>query len=183
MSEAPRAGTSPNSRRPFRDEVLVRFPFLAGLVAATAVRLTPGSRLRRRVIEQVLRVAWDGINRGDFEPALLAYERDVEVRVFGPAGIGLAESYSGDRGWLDLFSDMFESLGEARFAVGRVLDGGDRLVVEVALTASGRLSGAPVEGSTSNVYYLSSRGKVARQELFWLDNSWDAALEAAGLQK
>ncbi len=41
-------------------------------------------------------MAWGGINRGDFEPALLTYERDVEVRVFGAAGVGLAESYSGN---------------------------------------------------------------------------------------
>jgi hypothetical protein len=78
---------------------------------------------------------------------------------------------------------MFESFGEPRFEVRRVLDGGNRLVAEVVLTASGKLSGAPVEGSTSNVYYLSPRGKVARQELFWLDNSWDAALQAAGLSE
>jgi hypothetical protein len=176
-------GISPNSRRPYREQVLVRLPFLADLVAATVLRLAPGAPLRRRFLKEVFRVAWGGINRGDFEPALLAYERDVEVHVFGAAGVGLAASYFGERGWLDLFSDMFESFGEPRFEVRRVLDGGDRPVAEVVLTASGKLSGAPVEGSTSNVYYLSPRGKVARQELFWLDNSWDAALQAAGLSE
>jgi ketosteroid isomerase-like protein len=181
MSEELGAGISPNSRRALWEQVLVRLPFLVNLVAAAISRLAPGAPLRRRFLAKGFRAAWDGINRGDFEPALLAYERDAEVRVFGAAGVGFAERYSGESGWLDLFGDMFESFGDPHFEVRRVLDGGDRVVAEVNLTTSGKASGAPVEGSTTNVYYLSPRGKIARQELFWLENSWERALEAAGL--
>jgi hypothetical protein len=77
---------------------------------------------------------------------------------------------------------MFESFGEPRFEVRRVRDGDDRFAVEVALIASGKLSGVLIEGTTSNVYYLSPRGKIARQDLFWMENSWEVALAAAGLE-
>lgn len=130
-----------------------------------------------------MRLAWDAINRGDYEPALRGYEHDAEVHVIGAAGVGLQENYAGRRGWLDLFDDMFESFGEPHFEVRRMRDGGNRFVVEVALNASGKLSGVNIEGTTSNVYHLSPRGKIARQELFWMENSWDAALEAAGLSE
>ena len=183
MSQDARQVLSPNSRRPLREQALVHFPVLADLVTAATLRLTPGTSLRRRVIKELFRAAWDGINRGDFEPALLVYERDVEVRVFGAAGVGLADSYSGQRGWLNYFSDLLESFDEPFFEARRIVDGGDRLVAEVAFSGSGKLSGAPFELATCHVYYLSRRGKITRQESFWVDGSWDEALQAAGLQK
>ncbi len=124
---------------------------------------------------------WSGVNRGDFEPAFLAYESDAEVVLFGAAGVGLAGSYAGSSGWMDFIDDIFDNFGEPHFAVNRIRDGGTRLVAELALTATGKVSGAPVEETTTSVYFLSSRGKVARQEIFWHQGSWSAALEAAGM--
>jgi hypothetical protein len=57
------------------------------------------------------------------------------------------------------------------------------LVAEVAFSGGGKLSGAPFEIATCHVYYLSERGKITRQESFWVDGSWDEALEAAGLRE
>lgn len=65
----------------------------------------------------------------------------------------------------------------------RLLDAGDRLVAIVGLTASGKVSGAPVTESIASVYYFSSGGKVARQEVFWKSDGWNLALEAAGLSE
>lgn len=143
--------------------------------------MRPGSPLRRRALKRVFSVAWAGVNRGDFEPALLAYERDAEVFLIGATGVGLAESYSGSRGWTDFIADIFDNFGEPRFTVRRVRDGGDRVVAEVALTATGKVSGAQVEETTTCVYHFSSSGKIARQEVFWQQDSWSKALDAAGL--
>ena len=124
---------------------------------------------------------WSSVNRGDLEPALLAYERDAEVVLYGAAGVGLADSYAGRSGWTDFIDDIFDNFGEPRFAVCRIRDGGTRLVAELQLTATGKVSGARVVETTTSVYHLSSRGKVARQEIFWQQGSWSAALGAAGM--
>jgi hypothetical protein len=105
------------------------------------------------------------------------------VFLFGAEGLGLAERYSGERGWTDFIGDIFETFGEPRFTTQRVVDGGDRLVAEMGLTASGKASGVPVEASVGTVYYLSSGGKIARQDVFWKPGSWNLALEAARLSE
>ena len=78
-------------------------------------------------------------------------------------------------------TDIFENFGGPRFVVRRVRDGGDRLVAELGLTATGKVSGAEVVETVSTAYYLSPRGKIARQEVFWKHDSWNTALETAGL--
>ena len=176
-------GISPKSRRPLRDQIAVRLPFLVDLGAAAGLRLPPGSPLRRRGIKLAFRVAWKAISRGDFEPARLIYERDAEVFLFGAEGLGLAGRYSGELGWAEFIGDIFENFGEPRWTTHRVRDAGDRLVAEIGLTASGKVSGAPVAESLATVYYLSPGGKIARQEVFWQRDSWNLALEAAGLSE
>jgi hypothetical protein len=183
MSQEPKAGMSTSRRRPLRDDILVRLPFLADFAAAAALRLRPGSPLRRRGIKLALRIAWKAISRGDFEPARLAYERDAEVFLFGAEGLGLAGRYTGERGWTEFIGDIFENFDEPRWTTQRVRDAGDRLVAEIGLTASGKVSGAPVGESIATVYYLSSGGKIARQDIFWKPDSWNLALEAAGLSE
>ena len=83
----------------------------------------------------------------------------------------------------DFINDIFENFGEARFTVGRVLDGGDRIVAEVVLTASGKASGVPVGRSVSTIYFFSPHGRVLRQDIFWQGDGWKLALEAAGLSE
>ena len=162
---------------------MVRLPFLVDLVAAAALRLPPGSPLRRRGVKLAFSAAWDGISRGDFEPARLIYERDAEVFLFGAEGLGLAERYTGERGWAEFIGDIFENFGEPQFTTQRVRDCGDRVVAEIGLTASGKVSGVPVLRSVGTVYFLSPRGKIARQDVFWQHDSWSLALEAAGLSE
>jgi ketosteroid isomerase-like protein len=181
-SGEPNAGIS-TSRRPLRDDIFVRLPFLADFAAAAASRLRPGSPLRQRGIKWAFRIAWEANSRGDFEPARLAYERDAEVVLFGAEGLGLAGRYSGERGWTEFIGDIFENFSEPRWTTQRVRDAGDRLVAEMRLTASGKVSGAPVRETIATVYYLSSGGKIARQEVFWRPDSWNLALKAAGLSE
>ena len=174
-------GMSGEEGRPVGERIVVRFPFLMSLGARALARLRPGSRLRQRTIATGFRTAWAAINRGDFELAVLAYERDADVFLFGADGVGLTDHYSGEQGWPEFIRDIFETFGQPRFTVRRVVDGGDRIVAEIGLTATGRASGAPVEQATASVYYLSPRGKITRQDVFWHDDRWQLALEAAGL--
>ena len=146
MSQELNAEASSSTGRPLPDRLLVRVPFLADLVAVATLKLTPGGSLRQRLIMRALNTAWAGVNRGDFEPALLAYEPDAEVFLIGAPGVGLAESYSGRGGWTDFMADIFDNFGEPTFSVRRVRDGGDRVAAELTLTAAGKVSGAQVEG-------------------------------------
>jgi hypothetical protein len=168
------------ARRPFLERVALGAPVLVRLGAAVGLRLKPGNRVRRWAVRRAFQSAWAGINRGDFEPALLFYERDAEVRLHGAAAVGLADSYSGNRGWPDFIGDVLDNFGDPHFEVRRVRDGGHRLVMEVVLTATGKASGAPVEQSTGNIYLLSPGGRIIRQEIFFQADGWERALAAAG---
>ena len=121
------------------------------------------------------------MGRRDIEVTLLAYEHDCENLLFGASGLGLAARYSGHQGWRDLIEDVYENFGEPRFTVKGVLDGGDRLVVEVDFEGQGTGSGASVVLTWGTVYYYSPRGKISRQEYFWQQDGWNLAVEAAGL--
>lgn len=55
---------------------LVRFMYMA------LARLPRGSYLRRRIQKRNFRRAFEALARDDYEFALLAYEQDVELRVW-----------------------------------------------------------------------------------------------------
>jgi hypothetical protein len=177
MTQEPKQAT----RRPLRDEILVRVPFVADFFAAAILRLRPGSPLRRRGIKFAFRTTWKANSRGDFEPARLFYERDAEVFLYGAEGLGLAGRYLGERGWTEFIGDIVETFGEPEWTMLRVRDAGDRLVAEIGLSGTGKVSGAPVEETVATVYFFSSAGKIACQEVFWKPDAWSLALEAAGL--
>jgi hypothetical protein len=181
MSEESKAEVSPASGRPLGDEILVRMPFLSDLSLAAASKLRPASPLRRRGVKLAFRIAWKANSRGDFEPARLFYERDAEVVLYGAEGLGLAGRYLGERGWTEFIGDIVQTFGDPRWTMQRVRDAGDRLVAEIGLSGTGKVSGAPVEETVATVYYFSSRGKIARQEVYWKPDGWKLALKAAEL--
>ena len=183
MSEENPPEAKTGARRPIEDQIAVRMPFLVDLAAAGVARLRPGSPLRQQLVKGVLRRGFDAVSRTDAEVALLGYEPDCEILLFGAGGLGLAEQYSGHQGWRDLLDDLYENFAEPRFTVKRVLDAGDRWVAEVEFAAQGKASGVPVVRNSGTVYYFSPRGKVARQDYFWQQDGWKLALGAAGLSE
>ncbi len=157
-------------------------PFLIGRAVARFAKMPPGSPLRRRILKWFMRRGFDAHERKDVEIAQLTYEPELDLRLSGTEGLGLAERYSGHQGWHDLFGDIYENFVEPRYTVKRVLDGGDRLVFEFEFAAMGKISAAPVTLSVGTVMFFSPGGKVQRQVLFWQDG-WRQALEAAGLSE
>ena len=170
------------TRRPIADQILLRIPFLADFALARLASLPPGSSLRRRLVSWGLRRAFDAIARKDFDVPVLAYEPDVEIRL-GAAGLGFKNTYEGHQGWLDFADDFFETFVDARITVKGMLDAGDRWVADVGYLGQGEISGAEVEVNWGMVYYLSPRGKIRRQDVFWAEDGWSQALEAAGLSE
>ena len=173
----------PDTRRPIADQILLRMPFLVDFALARLASLPPGSSLRRRLLPWGLRRGFEAAAREDLEVALLAYEPDVEGFLSGAAGVGFTESFSGHQGWLDSASDLFGNFVGTRITVKRVHDAGDRWVAELETVAQGKASGAPFATNWGTVYFLSPRGKIGRQEIFWVEDGWSQALEAAGLSE
>jgi ketosteroid isomerase-like protein len=182
MSEEIAAVATADTRRPIAEQILLRMPFLVDFALARVARLSPGSPLRRRLVPWGLRRGFDAASRSDFDVPLLGYEPDVEIFTSGAAGLGLAESYSGHQGWRDFFEDFFEDFPQPHFSINRVLDAGDRWVAEVVTQAQGKASGVEVENTWATVYYLSPRGRIRRQDVFF-QGGWKLALEAAGLSE
>ena len=173
---------APVPPRSVEEQILVRMPFLADRALARMASLPPGSALRRRLLTRGLRRAFDAVARNDPEVPLWGYEPDVEIRLFGAAGLGFKNRYEGHQGWLDFVGDFYETFVEPRDTVKRVLDAGDRLVAEVEFQGQGKASGVGVGNTWSTVYYLSPRGKIRRQDIFF-EGGWTLALEAAGLSE
>ena len=140
------------------------------------------SQERAPIIRSLLQAAFDSIARQEIEVALDGFEPDVEFNNVGLQGVGLAEHYSGHDGWHEWAADIFDTWDNPRWTVTRVLDGGDRFVAEIDLTARGKSSGALVTLNWAAVYYVTARGTISRQDSFGHD-AWNQALEAAGLSE
>jgi ketosteroid isomerase-like protein len=183
MSQENAAVAKAATRRPIVDQIALRMPFLVNFVLARFARLPPGSPLRRRLLPWALQHGFDAVSRNDFDVALLAYEPDAEGFLFGAAGVGFTESFSGHQGWHDSASDLFGNFVETRITVKRALDAGDRWVAELETLGQGKASGLPFATNWGTAYFLSPRGKISRQEIFWAEDGWSQALEAAGLSE
>lgn len=165
--------------RPPLERALVLAPWLIGTVAAIVARLPATSRLRRRVLVEALSRGFAAVNRGDPWVIAVGYEPDCAIY---PAaafrGLGLADCYRGHAGWREVIGAVKEPLPDIRWVPEHLIDLGDRWVVRLGMAGSGRASGVPTHQTWGSVYYLSSRGRIARQDIHW---TWEETLAAAGL--
>lgn len=149
----------------------------AGL--AVAARLPRGSRLRLRAARHGFARGFAAINRGEEWFIAVAYEPDSEIYVAaGFRTIGFAECYRGPDGWRQLIRAVREDLPDVSWTPTRIIDLGDRIVLRSEMTGTGRASGARTEQTWGSVIELSSRGRIARQHIYW---TWEETLAAAGL--
>jgi ketosteroid isomerase-like protein len=151
--------------------------FLVRVINAGLARLPPGSDLRRRFLKRTIRRGYEALTRGDYESALLASEPDVELRVWGEARrtLGLAESYHGHQGLRDLLGDMKRDMINLRWEVEQIIDLGDRIAVRYTLVGVGALSGVATRNKLGNIFWISPRGTVTLQDVYW---TWDETLAA-----
>jgi hypothetical protein len=183
MSEDSTAVVSSGARRPVSDQIFVHAPFLGDLALAGVNRLDLGSRLRKRLVIWVQRRGIAAVNRGDMEALGVPMEPDLEISLFGAAGLGLSDHYSGRQGMRDFFAELYaNSATTPRWTLKRVRDAGSCVVGEFDYAMRGEVSGAEVVLTYAAVFYFSPRGRIARWDVFWQDG-WKQALEAAGLSE
>jgi ketosteroid isomerase-like protein len=164
--------------------MLVRMPIVAHVAAGLMTRVRVGSEVRKRLLSWVVGTAFAAASRQDVDPFLAIYEPGVEVGVTGLEATGVRERYRGHEGVREFFADADEGFGEWGWTVLALADGGDRLAVRCDLYARGRASGVPTTVKSAGMaYFLSSRGRVAKQNVYMEDGGWTKALEAAGLSE
>ena len=151
-------------------------PLLRALQRGFA-RLPPGSQLRRRWLKRTNALGWAAASREDYEVPLLLCEPDVEISMAfeGARTVGLAKSYHGHQGILDLFHDLRQDMADLRVEPEQIIDLGDRVAVRGTFVAMGRSGGVAIRETRGYIFYNSPRGLTARVEHYL---TWGDALAA-----
>ena len=132
---------------------------------------------------EIVRRVYEAIARHDPEAVLALYDSQVTwdatrgTHLGGLVGPGI---YHGHEGLADWNRHWNEAWGESEWSVDELIDAGDHVVVVVSARASGRTSGAPVEGFMGAGVWTLRDGKVA--SVVWFQTRAEA-LEAAGLSE
>jgi hypothetical protein len=167
--------------RPAVERLAARAPQLLALAEAVVARLPATSRLRRRALQEGFSRGFAAINRGDPWSIPTAYEPDSEIYpAAGFRALGLADCYRGHRGWHELIEAIRAELPDVRWTPEHLIDLGDRWVLRLDMSGSGRASGVPTHQTWGTVIQISPRGRVTRQDIYW---TWEETLAAAGLRE
>ena len=169
------------SSLPLVARLLARVPGLAGLVAALLARLRPGTPLRRWLLSRLVVLGFRLNDRQDYvRVARLMYAFDAELRLHGYDAMGLPGRYAGRPGVVAFVDDWQREMGLSTWRPEEVIDLGDRVLVRVQFTGTGRTSGAALTHTSGWLFQLSPRGRIAVHDFYW---EWQDALEAAGVQR
>lgn len=155
------------SSLPLAARLLVRVPGFAGLVAALLVRLQPGRPPRRWLLSRLVVFGFQLNEREDYEQvARLMYEPDSELRLHGYDAMGLPDRYAGRPGVVAFLDDWQREMGMSAWRPEAVIDLGDRVLVRVQFTGTGRTSGAALTHTSGWLFQLSPRGRIAVHDFY-----------------
>jgi hypothetical protein len=167
--------------QPVLERLLSLAPALVRFGAAVVARLPPTSRLRRWVLRETFSRVFAAVNRGESWFVSVGYEPDCEIYpAAGFWGLGMAECYRGHSGWRQATDDVKEFLPDVRYTPEHLIDLGDRWVLRLDMSGSGRSSGVETSRTWGSIYHASARGRVARQDMYL---SWQETLASAGLRE
>jgi ketosteroid isomerase-like protein len=124
---------------------------------------------------EVVRSCWAAFNRGDLEGALEAADPDVVTHRHEPEDA----TWHGPDGVLNALADWTAGFDHFELKVGDFIDAGDRVLALAHQTATGKLSGAPVEADFWFVFTVIE-GRITEFDIFARKAE---ALEAAGLSE
>jgi ketosteroid isomerase-like protein len=126
---------------------------------------------------EALRRGFEALSSGDMERILAFVDPEFEA-VIPPEFSAEPDTYRGYEGVRRYMASFEDAMDEIRFVGDQVWDAGDRVVVEVRVTAKGRETGIPVEQRIAQVWAIRD-GKATRAETYV---SVSEALKAVGLQ-
>ena len=125
---------------------------------------------------ELTRDAYDAINRRDVEWLIARVDPDVEMHMFGIAGVPVV--YRGAAGIREYFRDMDELWASYEATPEEIRDLGDRVFVIGRQRFRGRASGIEVEERAALVFHLRD-GLVTEMRAY---ESVEDGLAAAGLE-
>ena len=125
---------------------------------------------------ELIRRGFEAMSRGDLEELLSLIHPDFEVEI-PPEVSAEPDVYRGHEGMRHYLESFEATMEEIRFEADRLWEAGDRVVVDVQVTARGKSSGIPVELRTGQVWTIAGGRAVGAQ----IYPDLAAALESVGL--
>jgi SnoaL-like domain len=166
-------------RRPLGDRVGLLFPRLLPLALRIALRLRPGSAVRRRALAYGLRRTFGAINQRDFDVALLGIEAEAEIEFRGVEGTGIAPSYHGHDGFRAFWAEWLRDWEQVSHGITAVIDLGDRIVIRVWGHHLAPKSGLWQDSDSG--YLFEFRDARVKRLVVWYQ--WSEAVKALGLSE
>ena len=126
----------------------------------------------------IVREAYDAVNRGDLDMAVSCIAPDMEYVASG-AVPGATGVFMGPEGVKEFIAGLYEEFDEPRADVSELLDAGDQVLVSATARGRGKLSGVETTWDTWQLWTVRD-GKLMRGQGF---TSREEALAAAGLDR
>ena len=170
------------SQRTIEERVWVRWPSLARRTMRWILRLPPGSRMRRAMLERFARIAFLSWNRGDFAlvPKVDDPEVEAHVTVGGHVAAGLDDVYYGPEGHCRVMEIWNEAWPEWDAEIDKVIEEGrDQVLIVAQVHGVGAVSGIRLE-AWSAVRYTFREGLILRVDGA-IDPDRAKAIETIGL--
>ena len=138
--------------------------------------IAASARAASRENVEVVRDAYDAVNRGDLDAAIANIGPDMEYVASGavPDASGI---FLGPNGVKQFVAGLYEEFDDARAEVTELIEAGDQVLVGAIAQGRGKLSGVETRWETWQLWTLKD-GKLVRGQGF---TTRDEALGAAGL--
>jgi ketosteroid isomerase-like protein len=189
-SRAELADDQVKSQRTIEERVGVRWPSMARRTMRWVLRLPPGSRVRRAMLQRTARIIFLSWNRGDFAlvPSIDDPEVETRLTVGSSVVMGVDPVYYGPEGHCRVMEDWNEAWREWDAEIDEVIEEGrDQVLIVARLYGEGSASGITLD-DWGAVRYTFREGRILR-----IDGAIDAerdrvvkalgATEAAGLRE
>jgi len=173
---------SAGGARSLEERLALRLPGLARALRAAGIRwLKPGSRLRRRLVDHILRLRYDALNRRDYDSLLEGATAAFELHTArdaagGPVGMDLEPVYTGRAGFERFMQRWLDAWEDYRIELVEIVDRGDRFLALLRHRGRGRGSRVELDQPLAQLFSLVD-GRLTRIDNFW---DWDSAVEAVG---
>ena len=162
------------------ERVGVRWPRMARGMSRWVLRLPPGSRVRKAMLERFARTAFLSWNRGDFALVPILDDPEVETRITAGvrmAAVGLDDLYCGPEGHCQAMEAWNEAWKIWDAEIDEIIEEGrDQVLIVARVYGEGAASGIKLE-EWSVLRYTFREGRILRVDGA-LDPDRDRALDA-----
>ena len=172
---------SRENQRTIPERAGVRWPTIAPRTMRWVLRLRPGSRVRKAMLERFARTAFLSWNRGDYALVPILDDPEVEAHftVRGQMAVGTDDVYYGPDGHCRAMEEWNEAWREWDAEIDEVIEEGrDQVLIVARLYGEGAASGIRLD-EWGAVRYTFREGRILRIDGA-IDPGRDGVLDALG---